>query len=144
MSDLTAVEALRKYQKQCDPEGIEVQVSRQALDEVLDEIERLTAENTDRFDAWREMRDEFECSKGPLTSKQALEIMDSYETIEMDEYRKARDSGSPTTQNEAPTDGDLINNQFQCPNCSSIDNLNFDALGNVTSCTHCTIADQSQ
>jgi DNA repair exonuclease SbcCD ATPase subunit len=38
---MRAVEVLRKYQKQCDPEGIEVQVSRQALDEVLDEIERL-------------------------------------------------------------------------------------------------------
>ena len=42
MSDrITAVDALRKFQKQCDPEGIEVQVSRQALDEVLAEIERL-------------------------------------------------------------------------------------------------------
>jgi hypothetical protein len=55
MSDkLTAADALRKWQKQCDPEGIEVQVSRQALDEVLDaleakdaEIERLTAENAE-------------------------------------------------------------------------------------------------
>ena len=40
MSDkLTAADALRKWQKQCDPEGIEVQVSRQALDEVLDALE---------------------------------------------------------------------------------------------------------
>lgn len=38
---MTAVETLRKYQKQCDPEGIEVQVSRQALDEVLDDFERV-------------------------------------------------------------------------------------------------------
>ena len=30
---------LRKNQKQCDPEGIEVQVSRQALDETLDALE---------------------------------------------------------------------------------------------------------
>jgi len=44
MSDrITAVDALRKFQKQCDPEGIEVQVSRQALDEVLAEIERYRA-----------------------------------------------------------------------------------------------------
>lgn len=35
---MSAYEVLRKYQKQCDPEGIEVQVSRQALDEVLDEL----------------------------------------------------------------------------------------------------------
>jgi len=36
---MKAIEMLRKYQKQCDPDGIEVQVSRQALDEVLDRIE---------------------------------------------------------------------------------------------------------
>ncbi len=35
---------LRNHQKQCDPEGIEVQVSRQALDETLDAIERKDAE----------------------------------------------------------------------------------------------------
>lgn len=40
---MTAAEVLRKYQKQCDPEGIEVQVSRQALDEVLDHLEKLQA-----------------------------------------------------------------------------------------------------
>jgi NTP pyrophosphatase (non-canonical NTP hydrolase) len=45
MSDLKAWDVLRKYQKQCDEEGIEVQVSRQAVDETLAEIERLTAEN---------------------------------------------------------------------------------------------------
>jgi chromosome segregation ATPase len=45
MSDkLTAADALRKWQKQCDPEGIEVQVSRQALDEVLDALEAKDAE----------------------------------------------------------------------------------------------------
>ena len=38
---MKAIEVLRKYQKQCDPDGMEVQVSRQALDEVLDRIERL-------------------------------------------------------------------------------------------------------
>jgi hypothetical protein len=40
---MTAIEVLRKYQKQLDPEGIEVGVSRQALDEVLDTIESLQA-----------------------------------------------------------------------------------------------------
>ena len=45
MSDkLTAADTLRKWQKQCDPEGIEVQVSRQALDEVLDALEAKDAE----------------------------------------------------------------------------------------------------
>lgn len=43
MSDLTAQGALRKYQKQLDPEGIEVGVSRQALDETLDLVESLQA-----------------------------------------------------------------------------------------------------
>lgn len=38
---MTAQEVLRKYQKQCDSEGIEVQVSRQALDETLDAFARL-------------------------------------------------------------------------------------------------------
>ena len=35
MGKVTAADALRNYQVQCDPEGIEVQVSRQALEEVL-------------------------------------------------------------------------------------------------------------
>jgi hypothetical protein len=39
---MTAIEVLQTYQKQCDPEGVEVQVSRQALDEVLRDYERLT------------------------------------------------------------------------------------------------------
>ena len=41
---MTATEVLRKHQKQCDEEGIEVQVSRQALDEVLDELEKRQAD----------------------------------------------------------------------------------------------------
>jgi len=57
-------------------------------------IESINTQNMDRWNAWWEMRDEFECSKGPFTSGQALEIMDSYETIEMDKYRKSRDSVS--------------------------------------------------
>jgi len=40
----SAIEALRKWQILCDPEGIEVKVSRQALDEVLDRITVLTAQ----------------------------------------------------------------------------------------------------
>jgi len=51
-------------------------------------IERATAK--DRWDAWWEMRDQFECSKGPFTNEQVLKIMDSYETIGMAEYRQAR------------------------------------------------------
>jgi hypothetical protein len=39
MSDLKAWDVLRLYQKQCDMDGIEVQVSRQALDETLDALE---------------------------------------------------------------------------------------------------------
>lgn len=57
-------------------------------------IKLLAAENTDRLDAWWEMRDEFECSKGPFTSEGALAIMDCYETIGMAEYRKVRDENS--------------------------------------------------
>ncbi|MCP4950814.1 MAG: hypothetical protein GY922_03075 [Proteobacteria bacterium] len=38
---MRAQEVLRKYQKQIDAEGIEVGVSRQALDEVLDRITEL-------------------------------------------------------------------------------------------------------
>ncbi len=38
---MNAAETLRKYQKPCDPRGIKVRVSRQALNEVLDEIKRL-------------------------------------------------------------------------------------------------------
>lgn len=41
---MTALEALLKYQKQCDPEGMEVQVSRQALDEVLRDYELQSSE----------------------------------------------------------------------------------------------------
>ncbi len=52
---MNAAEVLRKYQKQCDPEGIEVQVSRQALDEVLDKIERLEG-------VLREIRDSKFCN----------------------------------------------------------------------------------
>ena len=43
MSDVTALEVLRKRQRQLDFDGVEVGVSRQALDEVLDEIDRLRA-----------------------------------------------------------------------------------------------------
>ena len=43
---LTAVEVLKKYQKQLDPDGAEVGVSRQALDEVLKELERKTITKT--------------------------------------------------------------------------------------------------
>ena len=42
---MKATDVLRKYQKQCDPDGYEVQVVRQALDEVLDRIAELEAEN---------------------------------------------------------------------------------------------------
>ena len=45
MSDLTAVGVLRNFQKQCDFDGVEVQVSRQALDETLDKLESLEKEN---------------------------------------------------------------------------------------------------
>ena len=40
----------------------------------------LEAESTDRFDAWFEMRDEFECSR-TLPSDRILKIMDSYEKM---------------------------------------------------------------
>jgi len=41
MSDLTAKEHLRNHQRQLDPDGIEVGVSRQALDEVLDQADKI-------------------------------------------------------------------------------------------------------
>ena len=51
MSDLQAWDVLRDYQKQCDADGVEVQVSRQAVDETLtalhtafDRIEELEAD----------------------------------------------------------------------------------------------------
>jgi hypothetical protein len=52
MSDLQAWDVLRDHQKQCDADGCEVQVSRQAVDETLtalhtafDRIAELEAEN---------------------------------------------------------------------------------------------------
>lgn len=38
---MTAIEALRTRQRQLDQDGVEVGVSRQALDETLDHIEKL-------------------------------------------------------------------------------------------------------
>jgi chemotaxis regulatin CheY-phosphate phosphatase CheZ len=47
VSDETAWEHLRKYQTQCDPEGIVVRVSREALDETLDAIEAANTKITE-------------------------------------------------------------------------------------------------
>lgn len=57
MTDETAEGVLRKWQKQLDPEGIEVGVSRQALDEVLDRLEALQAENQRLREALTRLRD---------------------------------------------------------------------------------------
>ena len=54
---MTAIEALKKYQKQLDAEGVEVGVSRQALDEVLHDYEQLQqqlSEANEKLDKARE------------------------------------------------------------------------------------------
>ena len=69
MSELTAVDVLRNHQKQCDFDGVEVQVSRQALDETLDKLESLQAENAAlrvKLDLFREATCA-NCGAGPST-----------------------------------------------------------------------------
>ena len=51
---MTAEEALRKYQKQCDNYGCEVQVSRQALDEVLDRLDEIRKISRDSSLSWQD------------------------------------------------------------------------------------------
>lgn len=78
---MTAIEALKKYQKQLDAEGVEVGVSRQALDEVLHDYEQLQQQLSEANYALEKATDVIE-EKGRERNKAILMLDEANEKLD--------------------------------------------------------------